>query len=196
MFPTVHSLCVNVDWQQFSINLRFKMFRLSSSSTLGLWLSLLRRNTKTTFWTIVHCPTVLLSWPCPLCTFITWPMSPSRIRTAAVILGKRCSEHLEYSNAALPFSCWIIQVSQDAPCLASALRSSTSTSTLLQELFKWVVMGCLRVSASVSPVTAYIMSTGRGLAGSYSRHPQSPDVHSASSPRTGLLLFLDLRCPD
>lgn len=34
------------------LNLRFKMFRLSSSSTFGLWLSLLRRNTKTTFWTI------------------------------------------------------------------------------------------------------------------------------------------------
>lgn len=28
------------------------MFRLSSSSTAGLWLSLLRKNTKITFWTI------------------------------------------------------------------------------------------------------------------------------------------------
>lgn len=31
---------------------RFKMLRLSSSSTAGLWLSLLRKNTKITFWTI------------------------------------------------------------------------------------------------------------------------------------------------
>ncbi|MEQ2179096.1 hypothetical protein GOODEAATRI_021111 [Goodea atripinnis] len=30
------------------------MFRLSSSSTAGLWLSLLRKNTRITFWTILR----------------------------------------------------------------------------------------------------------------------------------------------
>lgn len=35
------------------------MFRLSSSSTAGLWLSLLRKNTRITFWTIV---TLLRCW--------------------------------------------------------------------------------------------------------------------------------------
>lgn len=40
--------------------LRFKMFRLSSSSTAGLWLSRLRKNTRITFWTILT-PYKLLS---------------------------------------------------------------------------------------------------------------------------------------
>lgn len=35
------------------------MFRLSSSSTAGLWLSLLRKNTRITFWTIF---TLLRCW--------------------------------------------------------------------------------------------------------------------------------------
>lgn len=42
------------------------MFRLSSSSTLGLWLSLLRRNTRTTFCTIfgrAPCQQHTLSYP-------------------------------------------------------------------------------------------------------------------------------------
>lgn len=42
---TVHS------WGKY-FHSRFRMLRLSSSSTAGLWLSLLRKNTKITFWTI------------------------------------------------------------------------------------------------------------------------------------------------
>lgn len=51
---TLLSVCILVDRvvQGVFLNLRFRMFRLSSSSTFGLWLSLLRRNTKTTFCTI------------------------------------------------------------------------------------------------------------------------------------------------
>lgn len=43
-------------------NLRLRMFLLSSSSTLGLWLSLLRRNTRTTFCTIVPPPVCPSPW--------------------------------------------------------------------------------------------------------------------------------------
>lgn len=50
-------LNVNSDFQKLVTGLhcwhsRFKMLRLSSSSTAGLWLSLLRKNTRITFWTI------------------------------------------------------------------------------------------------------------------------------------------------
>lgn len=50
-----HSLSRICWWLSYS---RFKMFRLSSSSTAGLWLSLLRKNTRITFWTILP-PTLL-----------------------------------------------------------------------------------------------------------------------------------------
>lgn len=51
-------LKVNTNIQKLVLGLhcshsRFKMLRLSSSSTAGLWLSLLRKNTKITFWTIL-----------------------------------------------------------------------------------------------------------------------------------------------
>lgn len=43
---TDRSLCRRLSYS------RFKMLRLSSSSTAGRWLSLLRKNTRITFWTI------------------------------------------------------------------------------------------------------------------------------------------------
>lgn len=49
-------------WPVAFSNSRFRMFLLSSSSTLGLWLSLLRRNTRTTFCTIFPPPLSSSPW--------------------------------------------------------------------------------------------------------------------------------------
>lgn len=86
------------------LNSRFRMFRPSSSSTFGLWLSLLRRNTKTTFWTIVTSAIYVPSSSNRLqlldCSRSRKKSSmfPSRIQTATVMLGQRRSPHLELSS--------------------------------------------------------------------------------------------------
>lgn len=133
-FKKKNCSCCSLDtcFWVFFLNSRFRMLRLSSSSTLGLWLSLLRRNTRTTFWTM---STVRLLPVSPLNRFSFLhcalsreepPMSPSRIQTAAVVLPQRRSPHLERPKKrdCPPSYC------ADSRCCMSGTESSGHSSLL------------------------------------------------------------------
>lgn len=125
------------------LNSRFKMFRLSSSSTFGLWLSLLRRNTKTTFWTIVSSDnrSSLNGLQLLRCARSREesPMFPSRIQTAAVRLQRRRSPHLEQSaKLILLFCCCYYYFEKSANyfsgtvcCISDLLHNAAAVKALL-----------------------------------------------------------------
>lgn len=180
------------------LNLRFRMFRPSSSSTFGLWLSLLRRNTKTTFWTIstsaAPCP--ILSKPAvvsSLCAFsrgipyvsISHPnrgcdASAEALPTSGIV------KEAQFSGLRILHQ--IIFRSQDAAsqvqlpyCVYSTPPQQHRHSSLLpatdyRRFLNWVVMGCWGATPLVSLVTACIICRRRSLIGSHSRHPQPPPV--------------------
>lgn len=164
------------------LNLRFRMFRLSSSSTFGLWLSLLRRNTKTTFWTILTKAIYVLSSLNRLqllhCSRPRQesPMFPSRIQPATVMLGQRRSPHLELSKerdspvAEDSTKLFVVfkMLHLSCSCLVRLLYTSTAAQELLsavrhwlQALLSWVVMCCWGATSPVSVVTACIISRRR-----------------------------------
>lgn len=157
------------------------MFRLSSSSTFGLWLSLLRRNTKTTFWTILTSTISILSSLNRLqllhCSRSRKksPMFPSRIQTTTVMLGQRRSPHLELSKergspvSEVSTKLFVVfkMLHLRCSCLVCSLYTATAAQGLLSAirrrllaLLSWVVTGCWGATSPVSVVTACIISRG------------------------------------
>lgn len=157
---------VQVLWREDGLSSRFKMFRPSSSSTFGLWLSLLRRNTRTTFWTIVNFYLLRSSPPfsLPRCSFLAARVlerNPLCFHLASnprlCCLG-RGAPHIwkrQKKKEALILLVWEVR----CWCVRAASRclSPCSSSLLRQRVLKRVVRSCWGAPPLVSLVTACLM---------------------------------------